>query len=187
MCFLVKPCHNVVEVRVFLTPDVETTRIAELMQIQQDSQSHCHFTIPGEIHHTIVNHCFFHQFCKTSDDSYGLMGIICTEQQPLASKATANTPCPEKRCHYIFSLKLCQILTDFQNYFINNLSSKFVKSDNKTPPSHLKHVATLPGEMFVLENRITAKSVGKRILKIGKYLAQLKAEIKRHLFFPDTL
>jgi len=45
------------------------------------------------------------------------------------------------------------VLTDLQSSFTDRLSSKFLAKRKLNIPPHLKRVATLPREMFVLKNR----------------------------------
>jgi len=58
-----------------------------------------------------------------------------------------------KKMPLYFGVWLCQILTNFQNSFIDSLSSKFVVKQLCNIQPHFKRVATLPCEMFVLKNR----------------------------------
>jgi len=67
------------------------------------------------------------------------------------SRIHKYTPCPEKRCHATI-LKLCQMLSDLQNFFTYRLSSKFLTERWLNIPPHFKHVTRLTCEMFVLKN-----------------------------------
>jgi len=69
-----------------------------------------------------------------------------------ALKERTYTSCPEK-VPLNFCFELCQILTAFQNSFSGKLCSKFLAEQQLNISLRLKRVATLPCEMFVLQNR----------------------------------
>jgi len=77
-----------------------------------------------------------------------LLWIAVTVDFLLACLSPPTTLCPEKNVPL-----LCQMQTEFQNSFINRLSSKFLIKQQLNIPSHLKRVATLPCETFVLKYR----------------------------------
>jgi len=86
-----------------------------------------------------------HANIQHSSRSRGLLLIFTTDLQ--------CTPCSVKRGTSYSRWYLRQILTDFHNSFSGRFSSKFaVKSWSKSP-SHPAHVATLPCETLMSENK----------------------------------
>ena len=62
-------------------------------------------------------------------------------------QAQSPLHCVSKKFPPLNSLQLCQILTDFQNFYTAGKRIKFPAKPMRQYPPHLRHVATLPWEI----------------------------------------